>query len=395
MTRIMIIRTDAIGDAILWSGALERLRSLYPDATIGVLCRISVAPLYQHCPFVDDVIPIEYDDARFSESQCDAAVDEANRWKPDLLLNPIRSKHPHAESIIARIRVQRKICIESDAANASDQEIREFHARYDLVIPVSPVPESGAACELNHHAAFLHGLGDERDEPVTPRLFLSQDDHNQAAQMFQEYGVDPKDAIVLSPVGRWHNKHYPSWSDALKLAFRDSEVTKTIIAIGEDADRSIISDIQKAVVGSSLRILDFSGKTDLRTSLAIIAASHACIGTDTFSIHAACASGVRNAVLLGGAHAGRFLPYSQLTHAAMLPLDCYGCDWKCKFERTHCVADIPSDVFAIAICRAVDGQMAGSISVPSKDFNPFHGQHGEFPLVLENIPLTIQGRACR
>lgn len=395
MTRVLIIRTDAIGDAILWSGALERLRGLFLDATIGVLCRKSVAPLYRHCPYVDDVVPIEYDDARFTESQRDGAIDLANRWKPDLLLNPIRSKHPHAESIVEGIHAGRRVCIESDTANASARDIHEFQSRYDRVIPSIPEPEFGAVCELRHHAAFLRGLGDDGDEPVAPRLFLSQDDHDQAARMLHEHGVSPKDAVVLCPVGRWRNTHYPGWGDALGLAFRDSEVERVIIAVGTDDARPMIRDIQQTMVGSPVRVLDFAGKTELRTCLAIIAASRVCIGTDTFSTHAACASGVPNAVLLGGAFPGRFLPYSPLTHVAMLPLDCYGCDWKCRYERTHCVADIPPEIFAIAIRRAVDGQAAGEVCVPPAGLNPFEGRRGRFPAVSDSIPLMYHGKPCR
>ena len=39
MRRILIVRTDAIGDAILWNGAMPGLRSAFPHARIAIACR--------------------------------------------------------------------------------------------------------------------------------------------------------------------------------------------------------------------------------------------------------------------------------------------------------------------------------------------------------------------
>jgi hypothetical protein len=75
-------------------------------------------------------------------------------------------------------------------------------------------------------------------------------------------------------------------------------------------------------------------------------------------MHAACAVGTPNAVLLGGGHFGRFMPYDGATVAAALPLDCFGCDWRCRFDRPVCVRDVPVEVVALAIGLALDGPAA-------------------------------------
>jgi len=73
------------------------------------------------------------------------------------------------------------------------------------------------------------------------------------------------------------------------------------------------------------------------------------VGAESSGAHLACAVGVPNVVLLGGGHFGRFMPYSRLTSAVVLPLDCFGCNWRCHHARAHCVKDVAADVLAEAI----------------------------------------------
>src|SRR5436309_14922060 len=34
------------------------------------------------------------------------------------------------------------------------------------------------------------------------------------------------------------------------------------------------------------------------------------------------------------------MPYSALTTAVSLPIDCYACRWDCRYPRVHCVKDV-------------------------------------------------------
>jgi hypothetical protein len=58
---------------------------------------------------------------------------------------------------------------------------------------------------------------------------------------------------------------------------------------------------------------------------------------------------------VGGGHFGRFFPYSPLTSLVCLPLECYGCNWDCRFHTEHCVKDIAPQVIAKAITETLAG----------------------------------------
>ena len=92
----------------------------------------------------------------------------------------------------------------------------------------------------------------------------------------------------------------------------------------------------------------------MRQTAALLKLCRLAFGAETGTAHMACAMGTPNVVLLGGGHFGRFMPYSPLTTVVCLPLECYGCNWKCKHERVHCVRDIRPDVIAAAIRETIE-----------------------------------------
>ena len=77
------------------------------------------------------------------------------------------------------------------------------------------------------------------------------------------------------------------------------------------------------------------------------------IGAETGLAHAACAVRTQNVVVLGGGHFGRFMPYSNLTSAVILPLSCYGCNWWCKYKKSYCVDEIDTRVIEEAIRHTI------------------------------------------
>lgn len=76
------------------------------------------------------------------------------------------------------------------------------------------------------------------------------------------------------------------------------------------------------------------------------------MGAETGLAHLACAVSLPQAILIGGGHFGRFMPYSPLTTFAVLPLDCFGCGWHCRHAEAHCIKALPSRLLARAVEHA-------------------------------------------
>lgn len=350
MNRLLIVRLDAIGDAILWSGALEPLRAAYRDTTIGVVCRPEVAPLYASCSVVDDVLVVDPRALRESDTARDEAAARLSGWRADTLLHPIRSREAITESLIACVWAGERLALASDTANATAEAIAMFDAGYTRVIP-SPASD---VHELERHGDVLRGLGLTPGR-LRPRVWLTDEDRASADAAMGEHGLDPRRTLTLFANGRWGYKHYPRWSEAV-AAGCDGTLIEAVALMGDakaaDVNGRLADELRERSPG--LRCVDLSGTLGLRASIAVIERCAACVGTDTFAGHAAVAVGTPSAVILGGGHFGRFQPYDASTSVACRPLACYGCDWQCRFERTHCVADVEPEVVAAAIRSAIE-----------------------------------------
>jgi len=81
------------------------------------------------------------------------------------------------------------------------------------------------------------------------------------------------------------------------------------------------------------------GKTSLPQLIEFIGNSALIIANETSAIHIAAATKTKSVCILGGGHFGRFAPYPQ--HMESQPLcvyekmECYNCNWNCKFKTNE------------------------------------------------------------
>jgi ADP-heptose:LPS heptosyltransferase len=87
-----------------------------------------------------------------------------------------------------------------------------------------------------------------------------------------------------------------------------------------------------------------------------ILAARFIVSTDTGPAHLAIIHDRPFVGLLGGGQFGVFAPWAQSARQRWVwhPLPCYGCDWHCRFERAHCVTDIP----LLSVEAAIDAILA-------------------------------------
>ena len=338
--RILFIRTDSIGDAVLASSMIGPIRRRYPDAQLAVLCQQHVAELFSASPFIQTVICYERAVVE-TEPGRQEIINDIAQFNPDLVLNSVRSRDALSETLTHAFPGAFRVGIESDLNNIDPVARDQAAHQYDRIIPGA----GGSKPEMAHHAAFLRGLGISADH-LQPVIWTSEDDEHLAEAFFRQHGLDPLRTMAVFPFTQHAIKNYPAFAPALAKF-----VGWSFLVFGGAESEPGCEELTRALPGPAFNL---AGRTSLREMAALIRRCRIMVGSDSCGPHIACAAGVPNVVVLGGGHPGRFFPYSPLTSVAVLPLPCSGCSWACKFPAPHCVTDITPAFLADVIRRSIE-----------------------------------------
>jgi ADP-heptose:LPS heptosyltransferase len=341
---ILWIRTDSIGDAVLSGSMLPHIHKKYSHAGITVVCQTHIEELYKACPFVDDIITFDRNAALQNESYLNDLVYRLQALNADLALNSVFSREQINEMLSTNCDAKEKIAMQGNLSNISAEVRNMNNVRYTKLLPSA----GEYMPELKRHKDFLKGLGIDAPS-LKPVIWLTEEDEKFADDLFTEKNLKPEQTVALFAGAQYEVRLYEHYGLALSQICRENGFT--LIGLGAAHEyRFNEHNIRQAGVNA----VNLTGKLTLRQTAAIIKRCRLAVGAETGLAHIACAVGTPNIILLGGGHFGRFMPYSPLTSIVCLPLECYGCDWNCRYERVHCVRDVLAEVYAEAIQQTIE-----------------------------------------
>jgi len=342
--RILWIRTDAIGDTVLSLPALARISEADPTAWISVLCQEHVAELYAACPFVDEVLTFERRRAQENAGYRKVIVALLRDLRADICITPVLSRDDLTDSFAFGSRAKQRIAFDGNDCNI-DPDLRRSNNRYYTRIVAAAA--SGIRLEKRLYQALLAEL----NIPVgglDPQMWLTLEDEEYAAKVMEEQCLDPARTVAFFPGAQDSHRHGREYGAALEDFCGSSGYA--VVALGSILDREIVRHNSN---GYPFRVVDLTGKTTIRQAAAIIARCAAAVGAETGLAHVAAAVGTPHVVLLGGGHFGRFMPYAATTTAVTVPLECFGCNWHCRFPKYFCISGATSRLISAALRLAV------------------------------------------
>ena len=342
---ILYLRCDSIGDHVLSACMLEPLRRAFPAARIIVVAPDSVAPIYERCPFINELVGISFrlfNNAAFRGK----IVEQLQAFKADLCLSPVYSRTELADFLVASGHSAHRIGHRGDVTRIRPERREICNRGYTRLID-SP---GEWKLELARHADFLAGIGVAfGPSEIAPKIWIGPADDEFAAAIFRQHGLDPARTVSMFAGAQLGVRKYNHYGKAIAAICKARDLK--IIALGGPDDSAInLSNLKDAGAAA----VNLSGQTTLRQAAAILRLCRVCIGAETGLAHVACAVGTPNVVLLGGGHFGRFMPYSPLTTVACIPLECFGCNWECKYDRVYCTWDLNPVVLSAAFAHALD-----------------------------------------
>ncbi len=353
---ILLYRPDNIGDVVLFSGAIQHIRKLYPDSHITLAVTQQVINLVELCPHVNDIISTDslvfwkkLEKSVFFKIKLFRLLIKflertKNRILPkfDTVIYPVKSPQTtHLETIYY---LSPRHCFGITGCNANEPPCgfplhlkpETLFSRYLDVTDLDPWQH-----ELQTSANFLEFLGCtiSSDDVIKPVVWLSEPDKIYSSSIMPKVarpiiGLFPGASVSFK---KWHPYNYEKLADLIKK-------NVVFVVLGGPGDVELTTEVaaRLARFQPPENVINIAGMTSLRQLYGCLQLCSALVSMDTAALHLGITSGIPTIGLVGGGHFGRFVPWGDpvknriVTHT----MDCFNCNWKCSFQSTRCIEGI-------------------------------------------------------
>ncbi|MGD2094934.1 MAG: glycosyltransferase, partial [Phycisphaerales bacterium] len=366
--KVLIVKTDGIGDFVIFSGALPYYRKLYPDSHISIIVRECSTELAEACPYIDEVIVNHRESMVYDQNYAAEFIRRIQAANFDVAICPIYSRDKVSDFITANSGANERIVSSGNDSNMPFEQISSNNSYFTKLIPA----KANCMQETERNIEFLKGLGVIIEKPYKTTVWIKQEHKDFADRLLRELNVESP--IVICPFAQYQMRDWPThkWAQLISH-FGDYPV----LICGSQQDNQASENIIKAT--EHPRIHNLCGKTSLRQLASLLNRAKLCIGVESAPAHIAAAVDCPHVVLIGGGHFGRFMPYSPKTTLVHNKMDCYGCNWRCKYgSDIRCINTITVEM----VEQAANGWLKKAAELPTQDQKAVHKQlEGEQYLV--------------
>lgn len=316
--RILVRGVNWLGDAVMTTPALQRLREAVPSARITLLTHAKLAPLWQRHSAIDDVITFTDRDnilglaRRLRTGHFDTALVLPN--SPRSALEVFLAGIPRRIGLAVPLR--RWLINEPVAPppglrrmrKRSPAEIRQLTGTISAGPPRVDENFYRPQDHQVHHYLHLAAALGASTEPVAPRLEVSD---AEVSAVQQRFGFSPAPEVPLfglnpgaeyGPAKRWPRENFIAAAIEIQ---RRSGCHWWIF--GGPADESVAGEIARAIAearsGPPESVRSLAGQTNLRELCAALKACRFVLTNDTGPMHVAAAVGTRVIVPFGSTSA--------------------------------------------------------------------------------------------
>lgn len=340
---------DAIGDFVIWltAGAGQVAEMARRHGHSVLLAKSDWADFAKSLKLFDEVWSVDIEQLKRSP------------WYRFLLLIRIRRA---GFSLVIQTRAAREFLLEDSVVRVSGAEsvignlgntrnigwrLKRYADRwYTQLIEVPPE----SAHEMERSKAFSRSLTGAEPRPVNVEF---------DPEILECFGIS-RDYFLVAPGAGWPGRCWPAERFGEIAGRLHKETGLLCVVVGSSEDRPLAKPIVD-VLGS--QCLDLTGKTTLMETGALLKHAQLAIVNESGIAHFAPFVGTKAIVLLGGGHFGWFMPYGTNMFEAVCPravyrsMECYGCDWKCKFDvprgsAVPCLDRISTDEVWAAVTEA-------------------------------------------
>ena len=363
--RIFILRPDHLGDLVLFSGALKHIRHRWPDASITLCVRNFGLNLFEKCPHIDGLL--DYAELCSSIAAqgrlawmpamrgCDRLGDFLRKTVPwlvrrrfacDLVFLPLIAPTTEYHRVMAWIPAKERLGICGNHTNQTFKEDMEWRRIYTNQMDATEIAWDFP--ELETTRKFLGYLGIQTSSSeMRPEFWVEDADQAEAVRLIQRITGEAVVGIAPGVSSLPGKKLPPEW---YVQAFKKSRgLISKLVFFGSEVDRAYCESILQVFAESGWRkqsLLNLSGRTTVRQTVECYRRCDIMVTQETAAVHMATALGKPVVGIVGGGHYGRFYPWGDLQFSRVVnkEMECYGCNWICKYDTVRCIQEIdPQD----------------------------------------------------
>jgi heptosyltransferase-2 len=305
--RILVRETNWLGDAVMTTPALLRLREKFPEAHIALLTPEKLRELWLNHPAVDEMISFAPGENVF------AVAKKIRAGKFDLALVLPNSPRSALEVFLAGIpqrigyaRSWRNFFLTQAVAPRADSV--KMHKRslteiQNLIVKYPEaqfrVPEAQRQPHQIHEYLHLAGVLGVSSKAQLPQLFVTPDEIEITKIKFGlEKTTQPIFGLIPSaeygPAKRWPVEKFIAAAKEIQ-----KRTNCAWILFGGKSDAAITDQIEPAIFNPPAAVFNLAGKTSLRELMALMKLCRVVLTNDTGPMHVAAALGTPVVVPFG------------------------------------------------------------------------------------------------
>ncbi|HWP40146.1 MAG TPA: glycosyltransferase family 9 protein, partial [Tepidisphaeraceae bacterium] len=359
--RVLVIRTDGLGDALLFEPALESLARTVSPQVIHLWAPKLTCELLRGCPTVARlmVIPRGFKQGNllyFSSIYWRMKLGfQLGFWTFQRVIYPAESPEPLGNWLFASARAAQRWLNYGDTINQFEHQRQRMHEIATRILENRP----GNVHELlrNEYLA-AQWTGQARLRLRKPKLYLSEPILARAEARMEVWQAAARKAradeiVGVIPCGSMPVNTYPieRWTAALQRLWREHRAMPLLL--GGPGDFRLIHQLWTALLASDVPVLRLDRAMPILEIAAVIGRLEAVISVDTGLAHLAVAQHVPTVVLVGGGNPRRFFPWPQTPHHQVLniPMPCEGCNNRCTLPQPRCITEIDPAQIVLAWAR--------------------------------------------
>jgi predicted lipopolysaccharide heptosyltransferase III len=266
--RILVIKLRYVGDVLLATPVLSRLRESFPKAHIAMLVNPGTDDVVRDHPALDEVLVME----RGSLARQWRFVRDLRRRRFDLVIDLTDADRSALLGWLSRAPVRL----------GYNSEGRWRGVLYTQVVEA----DRFGIHTVRYHLTATEALG-LTGRPPAPILAVAPEARREADRLLREAGVDgARPFVCLHPGARWWFKAWPAERYAALADLIQTETTAQALFLGGDQERSLESRIAD---GMKTPFRSLIGKTGLRALAAVLERATLMVSNDNGPMHMAAA----------------------------------------------------------------------------------------------------------